>query len=187
MKHDKTVIGLVGMPGSGKTTVATLITQLCNGEIITMGDVVRDYLRALRKPVTREELEKAAKELRQKMGEDAIAKLCIDKVKKSKRDVVVVDGLRSLGEFKFFKRELPVFYLVYIHAPPNERFKRLYKRAREDDPKTWEEFEKRDLEELKLGLGKVIAFADYVIVNDKSLRELKESVQSFLREIGVYG
>ena len=152
-----------------------------------MGDIVREEAIRLGLDISRKVLARLAVELRIKEGPDAIAKRCINIIRDLDTRYLLVDGLRSHFEYYRFKDYEPNFKLIFVHASPGTRFRRLLRRGRSDDPKTWEEFEKRDLEELKLGLGKVIAFADYVIVNDKSLRELKESVQSFLREIGVYG
>jgi len=56
--------------------------------------------------------------------------------------------------------------LVAVHASPRERFRRLKSRGRPDDPTTWEEFVERDMRELELGIGNVIALADVMIVNE---------------------
>ncbi|MCD6114561.1 MAG: dephospho-CoA kinase, partial [Thermoprotei archaeon] len=56
------------------------------------------------------------------------------------------------------------------------------KRSRPGDPKTWEEFVERDLVELSFGLGNVIALADYMIVNEGSLSELRREAEKVLEK-----
>jgi dephospho-CoA kinase len=56
-------------------------------------------------------------------------------------------------------------------------------RGRSDDPSNWEEFEERDLRELKVGLGEVIALADEMIVNEGTIDELAESGRAIFEAI----
>ena len=51
-----------------------------------------------------------------------------------------------------------------------------------DDPKSWEGFVKRDLRELKVGLGDVIATADYMVINEGTKRELETKLMRLLRK-----
>jgi dephospho-CoA kinase len=97
--------------------------------------------------------------------------------------VVVVDGLRSLHEVEEFKRPFKKFVLVAIHASPETRFQRLFRRQRSDDPQGWETFNQRDMRELSVGLGNVIAVADYLIVNEGSITQTENQIRRILGEI----
>jgi dephospho-CoA kinase len=59
----------------------------------------------------------------------------------------------------------------------------LYNRERSDDPKSWAIFRERDLRELSVGLGNAIAMAEYVIVNEDTLKTAKDKAREVLREV----
>ncbi len=166
-------IAIVGMPGSGKSTCIEAVVKAIDIDRISLGDVVREE--ATKRGVPLSKINEFANELRKELGPAAVAILARDKLVVS-RDVCLIDGVRSLYEIEFFRKEMGIEVIVVaIHASPRKRFERLRNRGRPDDPRTWEEFEARDLRELSWGLGSVIALADYMIVNEGSLDELKSA------------
>jgi dephospho-CoA kinase len=96
--------------------------------------------------------------------------------------LVVVEGLRSLDEVEAFKRVFNVAVLA-VHSPPEQRFQRLLKRKRSDDPRNMEEFRERDYRELAVGVGSVIALADNMIVNDSTIEAFRLKLNSFYEEV----
>ncbi len=112
-----------------------------------------------------------------------MAKRCIPKIEKAKGRIVIVDGIRSPHEVEEFKKHFPNFTLLAIHASPETRFKRLFQRKRSDDPRGWETFMERDMRELSVGLGNVIASADYLIVNEGTKAQLKRKIREFLERV----
>jgi dephospho-CoA kinase len=112
-------------------------------------------------------------ELRAKEGQYVIAKKCIPKIETQASNRVLIDGLRSLYEADIFKEHFTSFTLVAVHTPPNMRFERLKIRGRSDDPPNYEVFHERDMRELSVGLGSVIAMAEKIIVNDNSIESFK--------------
>ena len=70
-----------------------------------------------------------------------------------------------------------------VHSSPEKRFNRLSNRRRSDDPNGWEVFHERDMRELGVGLGNVIALAEQMIVNDNSLEEVKAKIKEALQRI----
>lgn len=174
---------VTGMPGAGKSLIAEAAKRL-NIPVICMGDIVREKAKERGLPITPEVLNKIATELREKYGADVIAKLTLEKVSKLNQKVVLIDGVRSWSEVQYFKNKCKDIVIVAIHAPPQERFKRLLSRGRKDDPKTFEEFVKRDERELKMGIGNVIALADYMIVNFRKKKEeiIQEAIE-VLKEV----
>jgi dephospho-CoA kinase len=109
-----------------------------------------------------------------------VAKKCIPKIANANTDIVLVDGIRSLNEIQEVKKNFPRFALIAVHSSPETRFGRLFRRKRSDDPKGWEVFLERDLRELSVGQGNVIAIADYMIVNEGTLDEYKAEIQKVL-------
>lgn len=176
------VIGVAGMPGAGKAAVVEIAEDLGYG-IIVMGDEVREETKLRGLEPTPENVGKVMLELRKEGGPAAVAKRCIPKIEKMKKKVAIIDGVRSLYEADAFKKRFFRFKLLAIHASPETRFKRLFKRKRSDDPARWETFLERDWRELRVGLGSVIASADVMIVNENRKEVLKEEIKKFLEEV----
>ena len=179
---DKKVVGIAGMPGAGKTLAAKIAKQM-NFEVVVMGDVVRGEARKRGLTPSPENLGRLMIQMREEEGEAVIAKRCIPKIEKAKSDLVVIDGIRSIHEVEEFRRFFPNFIILAVHTSPKTRFERLFKRKRSDDPKKWATFLERDMRELKVGLGNVIALADYLIVNENSKAEFEEKVKEFLEKV----
>ncbi len=82
-----------------------------------------------------------------------------------------------------FKEHFAKFSLLGVHASPEARFNRLFNRRRSDDPSGWAVFHERDMRELGVGLGNVIAEAEQMIVNDNSIGEVKGKIKEALQRI----
>ena len=182
MNTDKLVIGLAGMPGSGKSLVVDAAREL-GYDVVVMGDVVRQETLKRGLELTPQNVGKVMLELRQEGGNYVIAQKCIPKIEEQTRPKVLIDGLRSLFEADIFKEHFAKFSLVAVHASPETRFNRLSKRHRSDDPMEWKVFNERDMRELGVGLGNVIATAQELIVNDNSIKHVKAKVKESLMRI----
>ena len=176
----KILIGTTGMPGAGKDTVRKVIQKL-GFQVIVMGDEVRSEAKRRGLDITPENLGRIMLEMRRVEGPAVIAKRCIQKIKSMDSRFILIDGIRSLHEVEEFRRIFPDFKVLAVHASPKTRFKRLLRRGREDDPKSWMDFVKRDMRELSVGLGDVIATADYMLVNEGTKGELEENLMKLLK------
>jgi len=176
---------IAGMPGSGKTVVAEVARSL-GLKVVSMGDAVRREAAKLGLPADGEALGWLMLKLREERGAAAVAELCLKDLEAGD-DVVVFEGVRSLDEVELFKRRFRRVVVLAVHAPPSQRFERLKRRGRADDPLTLEEFRERDSRELKVGLGELMSLADHVIVNDSTLkaarRRAKAALLKALREV----
>ena len=179
---DKVVVGVAGMPGSGKRAFRRTLQKM-GYPVVIMGDEVREEVKRRNLKPTPENLGKIMLQLRESEGPAAVAKRCIPKLKKATDGIVGVDGIRSLAEVEEFKRHFPTFILVAVHASPKTRYQRLFRRRRSDDPTNWETFMERDLRELGVGMEAVIAAADYLIVNEGTLAQLKKKIRQVLKEV----
>jgi dephospho-CoA kinase len=179
---DKLVVGLTGMPGSGKSLVVETAREL-GYDIIAMGDVVREQTRLRGLEPTPQNVGKVMLELRAEGGNYVIAKKCIPKIEEQASRKVLVDGLRSQFEADILKEHFQKFTVVAVHASPQNRFQRLSRRGRSDDPKSWEVFQERDMRELGVGLGTVIALSEKILVNDSSIEGFKIQVNDNFERI----
>jgi dephospho-CoA kinase len=181
MNADKIVIGLTGMPGSGKSLVV-VETALQEGyAVVVMGDVVREETQKRGLPLTPENVGKVMLGLRAEGGDYVIAEKCIPKIEQARSSRVIVEGIRSLHEANIFKGHFAKFTLMAVHSSPETRFKRLYNRGRSDDSKNWEIFHDRDMRELGVGIGNAIAMAEFMIINEDSIDATKAKVKKTLR------
>jgi dephospho-CoA kinase len=77
--NTKLVIGLAGMPGAGKSVVVA-VAKGSGYDVVVMGDVVREESASRNLKLNPENLGKIMLELRQKEGNNVIAKRCIPKI-----------------------------------------------------------------------------------------------------------
>lgn len=179
---EKILIGVAGMPGAGKAAIRKMVKEM-GYPVVVMGDEIREEVKRRGLKPTPENLGMVMLKLREEKGPAIVAERCVAKIKKTKTKVVIVDGIRSLHEVEEFKRHLPKFFLIAIHASPETRFERLFRRRRSDAPRDWETFMERDLRELGVGLGRVMATADHMIVNEGTKSQLKREVHEVLEDV----
>jgi dephospho-CoA kinase len=166
------------MPGSGKGELSRLFQEK-GIKVIVMSDVLREKYTAEAKEGER--LMDFAFRMRSLYGKGVVAKMCLEKLSGDEK-VVVFDGVRNWEEIEEFKKRGEVV-IINVHASPKTRYERLMRRARKDDVLTVEGLMKRDFEELEMGIGTVIALADYVLVNDKSLEEFKREAEELINRL----
>jgi dephospho-CoA kinase len=168
------------MPAAGKEEFQKVAADM-GFTIVRMGDVVRDEARRRGLPITDEAVGRMASEERAEHGSAVWAERTLPRVR---GDRVLIDGLRSLAERDVFRdafgKDLVVFGVI---ASAETRWKRVLRRQRPDDPRTWEESLRRDAREIGWGLDKVISAADVTIVNEENLDEFYSRVRDALRRL----
>ena len=177
------VMGISGLPGSGKSLVSDLATEK-GAIIVSMGDIIREEAKK-----RGESTKDTARNLRAEHGEYMVSELTIKKIKKlqdeGNENTIIVEGIRSPQEVNMFKENFENFIILSIFANPTLRFERLQKRMREDDSKDYNEFLKRDQMELDFGIGTVIALSDKIIINESDLESYTEKINEFLKEVNL--
>jgi dephospho-CoA kinase len=164
------IIGLTGLPGSGKSTFANVARDR-GYSIIVMGDAVRFEVQRRGLAMNRLSVEEVQFSMRDELGSDIIGRLTLDRVKYAilNGDTrIMIDGFRGIDEVALFKDAYPQFKLVAIHAPPEVRWARSISRRRADDPQSFSDCKRKDSVEYRVGIGEVIAISDYLI--DRSLQ-----------------
>lgn len=179
-----TVIGTVGLPGSGKSEAATVARER-DIPVVTMGDVIRQACRNRGlDPATHHG--EMARTLREENGPDAIAQRSLPRIREHLADseTVLVDGIRSDVEVERFVEAFgEEFLLVEITAPDEERAERLDLRGRDASAEAGGEYiEERDERELGFGMGEAMAVADCTVRNDGTLEAFHERVRTLLTE-----
>jgi len=177
------VVSIVGMTGAGKSEVSRLFEQ--NGFIrIRFGDVTDEEIRK-RGLALNEENERYIRELlREEYGMPAYAILNLSKIDLArKQSDVVVDGLYSWEEYTFLKTYYGEdFYVVAVWASPRTRDTRLTSRS--NRRLTLEEAANRDRAEVEnINKGGPIAMADFTIINESSLKNLKKEAKGIISRL----
>ncbi len=172
-----------GMPGAGKSELADAFCR-AGIPVIIMGDVVREEAVSRGLDPNPDNTKKVMLDLREKEGLGAIAIHCLGKLNSTDSNVVVIEGCRSIHEIDVFDDYAENVTVISVHASPLTRFERLLARGRRDAPPDWDTFKERDLREISVGVGGVIALSDVMILNENTIEELRKVseriVQRFL-------
>jgi len=177
------VVSIVGMPGAGKSEVARLFEE--NGFIkIRFGDVTDEEVRKRGLELNEENERRVRELLRKEYGMSAYAILNLSRIDLArKQSDVVIDGLYSWEEYTFLKTYCGEdFCVVAVWASPRTRYARLTSRA--NRRLTLEEAANRDRAEVEnISKGGPIAMADFTIINESSLKELKKEVKGVISRL----
>lgn len=176
------IVCLTGMPGAGKSTVASFLKEK-GFAVVTMGDAVREEAKRQGLEPTDANLGKLMLKLRQDLGQGAVAHLVLQKLERDgSKGNVVIDGIRSIPEVEVLKR-VGVVKLLAIHASQDTRFRHLKDRGRSDAPTNTDEFAGRDKRELSVGISEAIALADETLSNNElTLAQLKDHAYAIIEE-----
>ncbi len=177
------VVSIVGMAGAGKSEVARLFEE--NGFTrIRFGDVTDEEIKK-RGLELNEESERYVRELlRREQGMAAYAKLNLPAIDSAlKHSGVVIDGLYSWEEYTFLKTYYGEnFYVVAVWASPKTRCARLTGRLYRH--LTLEEAASRDRTEIEnINKGGPIAMADFTIINESSLEDLRKETEAIIAKL----
>lgn len=157
---DRTIVGLVGMPGVGKFHVAEAFER--EGFYpIEMSAEVKHVLRKQGEKITAEGMKRVSTSLRSSGGDAAIAELVSRRINGNSRSRILVDGIRSQHEVENFRRYFRNFSLVYCFAPKKKRHERILRKAK--IAKTQRDIDVLDNTSIDLGIGNAAVFADFVL------------------------
>jgi dephospho-CoA kinase len=171
------------MVGSGKSEVARLFQE--NGfTTVRFGDVTDEEVKKQGLELNEKNERHIRELLREKYGMAAYAQLNLSRIESArKHSDVVVDGLYSWEEYTFLKTQYGEdFAVVAVWASPKTRYARLS--IRKSRPLTAGEAASRDRMEIEnINKGGPIAMADFTIINESSLTELKKEVERIISRL----
>lgn len=176
------IIGLTGKNGAGKGEIAKYLQER-GFHYYSLSDVLRETAQKEGLEVTRDTLVALGNRLRGERGAGALAEAIFSRLDPEKN--YIVDSVRHPSEVAVLRRRKD-FCLVQIKAPQRLRFERLKLRAREKDPRTFEEFvaleekEAASSESSDQQLDKAIALADFTLDNAGPLKMVQDQARELL-------
>ncbi|MBM3119515.1 MAG: dephospho-CoA kinase [Chloroflexi bacterium] len=174
------VVSIVGMAGSGKSEVARVFERN-RFKRIRFGNITDEEIKRRGLELNEENERCVRQQLRREHGMAAYAKLNLPRIDDSlKSSNVVIDGLYSWEEYTLLKNRYgDSFHVVAVWASPKTRYQRLGRRRIR--PLSVEEAASRDVAELEnTNKGGPIAMADFTIINETSLEDLKRETENVL-------
>ncbi len=179
------IIGLTGKNGSGKGEVAKFLAER-GFQVFSLSDVLREEAERRGKTPTREVLVELGNELRKHSGPGVLAERIFRRLDPEKN--YVIDSIRHPSEVQVFRRRQD-FVLVSVQALQRLRFERLRQRGRENDPRTFEEFQALEAREAQSSdsdhqqLDKTISLGEATLENGGPLRDFHEKIKRLLLDI----
>jgi dephospho-CoA kinase len=180
------LLALVGMPGAGKSLLATHLRELGFPTVrfgqITIDEVVRrDW------EVNPENERIVRNEIREMEGMDAYARRSLPYLRASLHThaSAIIDGLYSFSEYKTLKAEFgTALVVVAVTCDRALRYARLGRRP--ERPLTPQEAERRDISEIEaLEKGGPIAIADYTLLNNGAPAETIAALDALLAALDL--
>jgi len=185
----KTIIALVGMPGSGKGTCTDYLEATNGWPVVHFGNMV--YEEVQRRGLSNVEDEIFVREdMRAQEGPAVLAKHVARKVEQlfsENHNVVVLDGLYSWTEYKYLSEKFgDSLVVIAVAAPKKVRWQRVLNRKDSHRQYTMEQLVTRELAEIEnLEKGGPIAYADYTLTNNEDQSTLLTHLNNVLKELNV--
>jgi dephospho-CoA kinase len=181
----KKIILIVGLPGSGKSLAADIIKKKFKAGVFHSGDVIRDEIRRRGLKYTPQNDAKIAHWFNVRGREKLLTKRLWKKVKKSRKDLVVIEGFRSPDHLKYLKsyyKGKPA--IIFINSSFKARAERELKRKRFGKSETLKYLKFRDRLEKSHGIEELFKKADYTVNNSKfTKKQLEKALVKIVKKI----
>ena len=176
------IVGFTGFTGTGKSEVAKYFEYDRGFSIIRLGEYIRNSI-AHNNVSELKEIE----QISNKYQEISVGEFFVQEIENyfEKNNIIIVDSLRTLADYNFFKNISEKFTLIMFLADKNNRRKWVLNRSRKGDGKNEEELQEHERWEMDFGLKELMVLSDYYVINDKNIEELKQNVTAILTKEGV--
>lgn len=181
------ILAVVGMSGSGKSVVVDTLTEKGYPKVYFGGMIYKEMeKRGIERTEDGESEKKFREEIRETEGKDWVVRQVVAEVKDligAGQKRIILDGVYSWTEYKVLKHEFPTqLTFVAIVVDKKLRYERVSKRqTRAFDTKAIRERDRSEIENLEK--GGPIASADYYILNNGTIDDMKSRLDDILKEI----
>jgi len=182
----KKLVVIVGLPGSGKSTVAEFIKKEFNADIVHSGDIIREEVKRRGLEYTPEndaiiaDWFNATEE-----GERLLVQRVWNKIKESEKDLIVVEGFRATENIKILEEIAKIKpFVIAVTASFNVRVQRELKRGRFGKEESKKYLKLREEQEKGHGVEDLIECAGYTIDNSElSIEETNAKISKIIKGI----
>ncbi len=149
------IIGIVGLPGAGKTTIADYLVRRKFSHIILSDFIKEEIIARGLTDFSRLTYQRIGNEIRERRGGDILARLAMKKIRRDNIVRAVIDGIRNIQEIAYLRRQKH-FHLLGVTAQASVRFARLSERRTTDKQirRSYTEFLREERREDSLGSKK---------------------------------
>jgi dephospho-CoA kinase len=180
----KILLGLVGETGSGKDTFCQYLKKVSKKPVFCFrfSDPLSEALRIFFDEIKKENQQWLGQVLRQRFGNDILAKAISKKIKNPKKGIVILNGIRYWEELKMIKNLKGK--VIYITANPQLRWQRLRKRReKKDDFSSFEKFLERERAKTEILIPKIGKKADFMVKNNSSLKDFYFEINEIIKKL----
>jgi len=182
---NKIIIAIIGLPGCGKTEVINYLMDKLKCPKVYFGDVVFDVMKEKNLEINEINERQTREKLREQYGMAAMAIKSLPKIEEQleKQNIVLIESLYSWEEYLTLKEKFSdQLKMAAVYSSPQTRINRLKNRPKR--PLTADEVNSRDKAQIEnLHQAGPIAVADYTIVNEGSVEELRQQMDNILKTL----
>lgn len=178
----KVILGFTGLISCGKDTASNYLAEKYGGEQVKFSASMKDIMDRVYIDPVRKNYQILSRIMRESFGQDLFSKVVAKDVLNSKKDLVIVDGVRRIPDIEHLKN-IEGFKLIAIEADAKTRFERLKNRNEKpgDQEKTWEDFQKEDVAETEITIPELMKQADVTVDNNGTLEEFYKQLDELVK------
>lgn len=179
---EKRIFVFTGLLASGKGTAAKYLTEKYQASSFRFSTMLRDVLKRLYMPDSRENMQMISQLLREGISQDIMSRVIAEDAASAQNNLVVIDGARRMTDIEYLKK-LSGFTLVAIEVDQKIRYQRLVIRNENpgDDKKTYEQFVQDETAEAEAEIPFIMGQATIKINNNGSLEDLYKQLDQLIQ------
>lgn len=187
MENQKIILGIVGKPAAGKGTIVEILrSRLKDRQVLffRFSIALTQAMSIFLDSVGRQDCQWLVSGLREKYGQDILARAAEKKLKGENFQVAILDGVRVSSEEEMLKRLGGK--LIFVDTPAKIRWERINKRnEKEDDDVSFDKFLEIDNAGPEKQIEGIGQRADFKIDNSWDLKSLDNQVNQIIKELNL--